>query len=271
MAVSLLFVHALSSLHPGTGQGVGAIDLPVARERATNLPFVAGSTLKGCLKSVCPGGEATKKAIFGTQDRQGEVQIGDARLLLLPVRSLGTTFVWATSPYLLRRFQRDCQLLGAASPPQKIGTPGEDETLTGQGIETVSISGKKKLVLEDLDFDVNAGPATDWANWIGDRLFPRTEDSQWRAEFVKRFVILRDTDFDYLCEFATEVNAHIKLATLEEDSNLWYEETLPSETVLVSLLASVNAIPADLIPGSLNLGGNSTTGQGLVRLVEAAR
>src|SRR5580658_9756747 len=127
MALNLLFVHALSSLHPGTGQGVGAIDLPVARERATNLPFVAGSTLKGCLRAVYA---RDVKAVFGESDNQGQLQVGDARLLLLPVRSLGTTFVWATSPYVLRRFQRDCRLLGMAKPPEKIGTPGEGEALT---------------------------------------------------------------------------------------------------------------------------------------------
>ena len=39
MDAKLLFVHALSPLHAGTGQGVGVVDLPIAREKATN-PFV---------------------------------------------------------------------------------------------------------------------------------------------------------------------------------------------------------------------------------------
>ena len=47
----LTFIHALSPLHAGTGQGVGVIDLPIAREKATNLPFLPGSTLKGCCRS----------------------------------------------------------------------------------------------------------------------------------------------------------------------------------------------------------------------------
>lgn len=273
MAVSLLFVHALSSLHPGTGQGVGAIDLPVARERATNLPFVAGSTLKGCLKAKYAGTDEDKDAIFGKSDRQGRLQVGDARLLLLPVRSLGTTFVWATSPYVLRRFQRDCQLLEMAKPPEKIGVPGEDEALTAGGLDTVAIGGRARLVLEDLDFDVKQDAAKNWGDWIADRLFPAREDAEWRAEFLKRFVVLRDQDFDYLCEFATEVNAHIKLATGDDnaDNNLWYEETLPAETVLVSLLNIEGAMPQGLIPKTLHLGGNATTGQGLVRLVGGAQ
>jgi CRISPR-associated protein Cmr4 len=268
MAVNLLFVHALSSLHPGAGQGVGAIDLPVARERATNLPFVAGSTLKGCLRAVFPG---DKDAVFGKSDSQGKLQVGDARLLLLPVRSLGTTFVWATSPYALRRFQRDCLLLRIAKPPEKIGEPERNQALSAGGLDTVAVGGKGRLVLEDLDFDVKQGGAKDWADWIADRLFPEKEDAEWRAEFLKRFVVLPDEDFDYLCEYATEVNAHIQVATADTDNNLWYEETLPAETVLVSLLSAAGPMPAKLIPSTLQLGGNSTTGQGLVRLVGGAQ
>jgi CRISPR-associated protein Cmr4 len=197
--------------------------------------------------------------------------VGDARLLLLPVRSLSTTFVWATSPYVLRRFQRDCELLGTADPPAKIAIPGEDEALTAGGLDTVGLGGGARLILEDLDFGAKQGPAKEWADWIADRLFPGKEDIEWRAEFVKRFVILRDSDFDYLCEFATEVNAHIQVATDDVESNLWYEETLPAETVMVSLLNMEGAAPSELVPRFLHLGGNATTGQGLVRLVGGPR
>ena len=40
MNARLLFVHALSPLHAGTGQGIGAIDLPIAREKATTFAMV---------------------------------------------------------------------------------------------------------------------------------------------------------------------------------------------------------------------------------------
>ena len=43
--VALLFLHALSPLHAGTGQGIGAIDLPIAREKATGIPYLPGSSL----------------------------------------------------------------------------------------------------------------------------------------------------------------------------------------------------------------------------------
>ena len=53
MKSRLVFVHAISPLHAGTGQGVGVIDLPVAREKATGLPYFPGSSLKGVLRDAC--------------------------------------------------------------------------------------------------------------------------------------------------------------------------------------------------------------------------
>ena len=64
MEARMLFLHALSPLHAGTGQGAGAIDLPVAREKATGLPYLPGSSLKGVLRDACKNGE-TRKKIFG--------------------------------------------------------------------------------------------------------------------------------------------------------------------------------------------------------------
>lgn len=45
MNTRIFHLHALSALHVGTGQGIGAVDLPIARSRATNLPLVPGSAL----------------------------------------------------------------------------------------------------------------------------------------------------------------------------------------------------------------------------------
>jgi len=270
MAVKLLLVHALTSIHPGTGQGVGTIDLPIARERATNLPIIPGSTLKGCLKAVFPPGDR-RDELFGKSDKQGKFRFSDARLLLLPVRCAGCTFVWATCPYVLRRFQRDCALLGAAAPPQAIPVPGDEvadmlDNSAGIALE----EGKPRLVLEDLDFKIREALAKEWADWIAGLLFP--DDEPWRKEFLKRFAIVSDGNFDYLCEFATEVNAHIKIGDTgtAEAKALWYEETLPAETVLAALIEETGAVAAtEVVPKVIKLGGNETTGQGLARLVLA--
>src|SRR5438874_9204607 len=50
---ALLFLHALTSLHPGSGTALGAVDLPVQRERHTQWPTIPGSALKGILRDRC--------------------------------------------------------------------------------------------------------------------------------------------------------------------------------------------------------------------------
>src|SRR5579864_5764877 len=100
MNARLTFVHALSPLHAGTGQGVGVIDLPIAREKATGLPFLPGSSLKGALRARCDSKECV--LVFGTatseidqdDNQPGLAQFSDQRLLLLPIRSLMGTFAW---------------------------------------------------------------------------------------------------------------------------------------------------------------------------------
>src|SRR5712692_8487119 len=111
----LTFVHALSPLHAGTGQGAGIIDLPIAREKATGLPYLPGSSLKGTLRAQCNPKDQKCRQVFGpdTEGLQTEnahassVQFSDQRLLLLPVRSLAGVFAWVTSPSVLRRLLRD--------------------------------------------------------------------------------------------------------------------------------------------------------------------
>src|SRR5207253_5149205 len=46
----LLFLHAQTGLHPGSGTALGTVDLPVQRERHTHWPTVPGSALKGILR-----------------------------------------------------------------------------------------------------------------------------------------------------------------------------------------------------------------------------
>ena len=116
MEAKLLLVETLSPLHAGTGQGIGVIDQPIAREKATGIPFVPGSSLKGVFRDAC-GDEGVREQVFGPDSSNGDayagaVNITDLRMLLLPVRSLRGVFAWVTSPLLLRRFDKDLKSAG---------------------------------------------------------------------------------------------------------------------------------------------------------------
>ena len=289
----LVFVHAWTPLHAGTGQGVGSIDLPIARERATGLPLVPGSSIKGCLRDSPDIPEADKVAIFGPETKNitnenghtGALRVGDARLTLLPVRSLSATFVWVTSPFNLRRLARDAQACGLKGLPANISPIDPTKARTTSTTSVVTFNSSKRLVLEELDLLVDQATqaeATEWATWFSKNLFPT--DPAWQGEFQKRFAIVSDEIFTFLADFATEVNAHIRIKDdtgIVEDGALWYQECLPAESVLVSCFQAEDSKRPDcklkandimnkaIAVSSLQLGGKATTGLGVVKLTAA--
>jgi hypothetical protein len=68
MRSSPVLLHTLSPLHAGTGRAADIIDLPTARMKATGIPIVPGSFIKGC--SATPAGPVTTLTPTGWM-RQG--------------------------------------------------------------------------------------------------------------------------------------------------------------------------------------------------------
>lgn len=282
MEARMLFLHALSPLHAGTGQGAGAIDLPVAREKATGLPYLPGSSLKGVLRDACKNGE-TRKKVFGpdkdsAHEHAGSVQFSDQRLLLLPVRSLRGTFAWVTSPYILRRCLRDAENVLLSVKDLKIPLPDSIDSCYVPDDGCVITLDDQRVIFEDLDFTtVPDDSACVWAEWIGKRIFPDDADADWREMLAARFCVVHDDVMGFLLETATEVFARIRLgeAKTVENNALWYEEALPAETILSGLVFAtpVKAGPEvvfetleGLMEKPLQLGGKATVGRGLCRL-----
>src|SRR5208282_3302509 len=69
MNTQIVGLVAETSIHPGAGQSSGIIDLPVAREAATDYPFVPGSSVKGALLGLARQRELNGKEHMTTQDR----------------------------------------------------------------------------------------------------------------------------------------------------------------------------------------------------------
>lgn len=283
MKANLLFVHALSPLHAGTGQGVGVIDLPVAREKATGLPYLPGSSVKGVFRDLCP--DEKKDKIFGPgveeDDKyQGSVIFSDQRLLLLPVRSLAGTFSWVTSPYILKRFVRDAHSAGIQSIP----VIGSDVSVPGQCLvcdKGCCLTIGEEVIFEDIKLIASKSQdAQAWATWFADNLFP--DDTKWKEVFIQRFVIVQDDVMTFLLDTATEITARIKLlddAKTVKKGGLWYEEALPTETILSGLAVSIPRRSTDeevsemlklLTAKPAQFGGKATVGRGLCRLQIAA-
>lgn len=277
-------LRAMTAVHVGTGQGEGAIDLPVMRSRSTRLPLIPGSAIKGVMRtdfSLADG--VMPSTVFGPEKADddslhaGALAVGDAHLLALPIRAVVGLVAYATCPFVLRRYQRD---VGATwSVPE---LPNEHAAVTSS---TVLKHSDGKVYLEDLDFSTAnawAAEVSDIARDIAARIYPDDADAAWRNEFVEHFLILPDSAFGFMAEHATEVRARVKInrdkRTVQEGM-LWYEENLPMDSVLWGVMGiskardssghSADNVSAGIPPGStlLQIGGKHTVGRGLCYLI----
>ncbi len=282
MTAKLILLHAVSPLHTGTGQGIDVIDLPIAREKATDLPYVPGSTVKGILRDNTDKDLADK--VFGKLRPQdpadfyaGSIQFADARLLLIPIRSLCGTFAWVTSPYIFARLARDLKDAGLMGPTAAAPVvSAKDACLVV--VDNAAIVANK-VYLEDLALS----PTTDvalkaWAEWLAPKVFPN--DPSWQAFLTSHLCVVHDDVLAFLLQTATEVTARIRIDDDKKTvatGGLWYEEALPAETVLAGLAVTnlvkgsgaseddVTGVLDGLTNKVLQVGGKATVGRGVCR------
>jgi CRISPR-associated protein Cmr4 len=89
---------------------------------------------------------------------------------------------------------------------------------------------------------------------------------------------LHDNDFAWFARYGLQVNARNVLDEITKESkNLWYEETLPADSLFYLTLAGRAEQDVDSLATLLNesqfvqLGGNETVGQGWFTVQEVAR
>ncbi|GIW50270.1 MAG: hypothetical protein KatS3mg080_0881 [Anoxybacillus sp.] len=74
--VQPFLLHAVTSVHAGSGSEIGLVDLPIQREKHTGFPKIESSSLKGALryhmKLSAKGNEEEKKLeiIFGGEKKR---------------------------------------------------------------------------------------------------------------------------------------------------------------------------------------------------------
>ena len=291
MKTRLFHLHALSALHCGTGQSAGVVDLPIARAKATKLPMVPGSSLRGVLRDEVAredvatlfgptntDDDANSIAQLGSGDTSfaGACAVGDATLLTLPVRCLAGVVCYATSPFILSRYARDLRRADLQVPD--VVDPGQSQVaVPPQSVNRV----EGKVVLEDLDLTAREdAAAAQWAKMLAGVAYPDDKDAQ--EDFTKRFAVLPDDVMDFLSETGTEVRARIavdsKTGTVKTGA-LWYEENLPAESLLWGVFAVTASLRQDDQRGEddlakavptctlLQLGGKAGVGRGLVRFL----
>jgi len=338
-ASSLLFIYVETPLHAGSGRGLGAIDLPVQRERVTGYPMVQGSGIKGKLRAEAYGKkdfrdlverkrqqlvasgkpddaetnriairqaaqEMGHEATFGppteaAHEHAGALTVGDARLLLFPVRSLAGVFAWTTSHDALSRFARDAAAVGAElilkENAQEVDVSLPAAPAAGMALvpDNDSVTAGGKVVLEEFAYTPTAEAAvksqiTQLAKWLAENALPMGgEFDPWRDKLKANLVILPDDAFRDFTQLATEVVTRVKLkddgSKTVQSGALWTEEALPVDTLLYAPLYAtrprgggthrllnggdvINHASASLSNKRIQLGGSETVGRGLVSL-----
>jgi CRISPR-associated protein Cmr4 len=289
------WLHALSPLHVGAGRGVGYIDLPIVREKVTNWPYIPGSALKGVVAdrfratTNARKSDAELAAAFGRASDVGDIKaeaasgslvFSDASIVCLPVRSFYGTFAWITSPMALKR------LRSPRKPGELALRPacGEAFTLKGNVItpKEGDAGAAAKIYLEDIDLETRDGETLrEWGNFLAREVF--AEDDGWQKIFRERFALVNDDIFTFFCETGTEVSARIRIEDEKKTTAggaLWYEESLPVETVLAGVIWCDRVYGSDGKPTAerlmerfckepfdLQIGGKATTGKGRARCV----
>ena len=286
MDTTLIGLYAETPIHAGTGKSVGVIDLPIMREAHTGWPCVYGSAMKGALRAhAVREGNAHVTEIFGPDrlnaaDHAGSLLVGDARLLLLPIRSLTSHFKWVACPALLRRAAADARRMGCPLPEL-----AEPPRLT-EAQAAMPRSGDQPLYLEEFRFE----PTT---VELGDTVKALSAFMSGDAEFTERLqeqlVLVSDDMFAHLAQYGTPVTPHIAIDNRTKtvtNGALWYEEVLPADTVLYLPLAAqpsrgksgmdagaVMQATLDMFGSKpwLQVGGNETVGMGWCRVTRFGR
>lgn len=294
-AGAIVFLHAQTAIHAGSGSALGVVDLPIQRERHTLWPILPGSSLKGVFRDAVreevfsrdsakglsrkqSNSDELVTSLFGpdtakASEHSGALSVADGRLLCFPVRSLKGVHAWVTCPAVLERFRRDARIAGAAVPAAPV--PDLKEGIAAFQLGRLDVDGK--IVLEEFEFARATEEPREWSAWLAERIFTGGDE---RRRFSQSFVVLADDDFTHFARHATEVVARIGLdaetKTVKEGA-LFYQEFAPSDCVFYSVILASRGrgtkqmSPAEVLGRALEtltrreviqVGGDETIGRG---------
>lgn len=302
----VLGLRAMGPVHVGTEDLRGVIDLAIQREKHNNWPVVFASSVKGALRELAASqwqrDSASLAALFGPDHRKldtggkadddgqsetlqhsraGALLVNEMRLLALPVASLASVYKWVTCPAALQRLLRDCRMFRSQLPFDSTAQNGFGPLARDEALSYNPDDPARLFVREYL---FQCRPCQSEAVL---KLFCHLFGPELEADLRQRLLIVSDARFGHLAQTATAIAPHIALneSKTTEGGALWFEETLPAETLMYLPLAceperlslaqqsakansqSKHALLAQLLSlfeahPFLRVGANETTGMG---------
>jgi len=267
-AAKLLFIHALTPLHPGAGRfgATEVVDLPVQRDEF-GFPTIWSSSLKGVLRSSFElrarsqtdeakqvADETFVRAVFGPEPASPEVSeyssaisVLDARLLMIPARSLKGVWCYLTSPHLLNYYRVYLEVASEYVPQLKTNLEGvkklveaAESAFKSKGADadrTALVSDERcvirsdqrsVIVLNEEEFaaEVRSELAGIW------NLLPTGIEQ-------RSIAVVTDDAAERLVRKSLVVQPRVRLdyeRKTVSQGGLWVEEYLPQRTLMVSLI-----------------------------------
>lgn len=223
----VLTLYFETPLQAPSGSVVGLIDHPVQRERTTQWPVVYAATLEESLRTSfsLAASDAAAKSLFGAADdpaSKSPLSIGDARLLLFPVRSSVAPFLWVTCPAAVSRLRRDlARTIGIEIPPAP--AVKTDEIVTSKTWQ----HGEEALAAEDIVLKPRNG--FDASKLL--ELLPAEGNAYegFAREVDGSVGLVADEVFGFLVRTAMEVR--LAGGMLGDEANGSYDEAVPADTL----------------------------------------
>jgi len=287
LSSKMLYIRALTPLHVGSGRGSAFhVDLPVQRDEF-GFPTIWSSSIKGALRSwFKPSNDDEKRilrCIFGPEPGAAEVSdygssisILDARLILIPVRSLKRIWIYATSPHMLEMLNTYFTSLGRGG--MKIPWFSDKAIVSREDVLFGDV--EKYVIVNEVRIPADSKPE------VVDILKGRIPDEVLNAVHNKGLVILPDmnnlsrviVNKSMMIQYRVRLKEESKIV---ETGGLWSEEYVPAESLFVSAVIckaskclenpsktceTLIKRYSELYDNVIYIGGRETIGKGLIKL-----
>lgn len=284
----IIYIKALTPIHAGAGQTLESVDMPIQREKHSNIPIIEASSLKGSIKHWIYNkfdyekrqnkkqniDEKMKRlyTIFGPEEGDSyssAISFTDAKLLFFPIKSATNIFRLITCPYVIKRWLEDLKIQGKCSE-QDLNNLDVSEG------KCIPINEEEKVILEEYIFEKENNVEENIKESL-EKIFENIKNLD-----KNRIVILNDSEFIDLVSMYTEIITRNKISVetgAAEGTGLFTEEYLPTETILYFTVLSSPSFNKernisseqvlkffdDNVDEVFQVGGDATIGKGFVK------
>jgi len=275
----LMFLEALTPVHVGTGREEALhVDLPVQRDEF-GFPTMWASSLKGAIKANIIDNDLKKH--LGSEPgeletRPSHISILDAKLLLIPARSLDNVWIYVTTPHLLSYLKTYLDIYNDVENAKLSLDTSHIIQGVSKGIAlSTKFSGRAFINETELD----TIPDPDLLNRSGlSILLPKHIIEEITNHGL---VILPDKDNKGLAiirkSMVIQYRVKLKRAEKTVDTGPWSEEYVPIKTLFTSVALCrdtqdkkaqdlCNDFKNKLSNRNIYVGGKETIGRGLIKV-----